>query len=83
MKDTKKANDPTCCPGCGVPFQQEDPETPGFIPPTVEIGKDTICRRCFTLVHYRQATKAALSDELVLEMIRKGNGTVGWSDPGS
>jgi|GEM_PF-5960855 len=71
MKDPKKANDPNCCPGCGVPFQQEDPETPGFIPPTVVIGKDTICRRCFRLVHYRQATKAALSDELVLGMIRK------------
>ena len=70
MKDTKEGNAPTCCPGCGVSFQKEDPEAPGFIPPTIEIGKDTICRRCFRLVHYRQATKAALSDDHVLRMIR-------------
>ena len=71
MKEPKEGKDQTRCPGCGVPFQQDDPEAPGFIPPTVEIVKDTICRRCFRLIHYRQATKAALSDDLVLRMIRK------------
>lgn len=71
MKEPETENDRTCCPGCGVRFQQEDPEAPGFIPPTVEIGESSICRRCFRLVHYRQATKASLTDDQVLRMIRQ------------
>jgi len=71
MKDPNAEKNRTVCPGCGARFQQVDPEAPGFIPAAVEIGENTICRRCFRLVHYRQATKASLSDDHVLRMIRK------------
>lgn len=70
MNDQRDYGKPAFCPGCGIPFQRENPDAPGFIPPSLEIEDGTICRRCFRLVHYRQATKAPLSDDQICRMIR-------------
>lgn len=45
------------CPGCGAPFQSDDPAGPGYVPGEVLERQDpgTICRRCFRLRHYGDA----------------------------
>ncbi|MFA0889925.1 MAG: GTPase [Synergistales bacterium] len=70
MNNPEENDGEAFCPGCGVQFQRENPDAPGFVPASLEIGNGTICRRCFRLVHYRQATKAPLSDDHVCRMIR-------------
>ncbi|HLT57767.1 MAG TPA: GTPase [Limnochordales bacterium] len=45
------------CPGCGVPFQSDDPEAYGYVPAEV-LARDEaalLCRRCFRLRHYGDA----------------------------
>ena len=71
MEETLDSRKRETCPGCGVAFQQADPEAPGFVPPEVELLENTVCRRCFRLIHYRQATKAPLSDEHVFGMVKE------------
>ncbi len=73
MTDSKDSA-PRNCPGCGIPFQQDKPESPGFVPASVAIDEQTICRRCFRLIHYRQATKAPLSDDIILGVLRQEMG---------
>ncbi len=59
------------CPGCGAFLQSDDPEAPGFVPEGLKPRQGMVCRRCFRLVHYRQATKAPLSDEQVFGILRR------------
>lgn len=62
---------PAVCPGCGAFLQSDDPEAPGFVPEGLKPRQGLVCRRCFRLVHYRQATKAPLSDEQVFGILRR------------
>jgi hypothetical protein len=74
MTDPNQKEKGIVCPGCGAPFQQDDPESPGFTPPGLEINDRTICRRCFRMTHYRQFTKAPLSDDHVFRMAKREMG---------
>ncbi|MGQ9778261.1 MAG: GTPase [Bacillota bacterium] len=40
------------CPGCGAPFQYEDPSRPGYLPPDLPPEEGLVCRRCYRLTHY-------------------------------
>lgn len=42
------------CPGCGAPFQSDEPDRAGFIPPEIDpAAPGVICRRCWRARHYR------------------------------
>lgn len=73
------------CPACGSPFQNDDPDMPGFLPSSAERKAGTICRRCFRLVHYGQVAKAPLNDEAVIAQLRpaslRASGIVLLVDP--
>lgn len=40
------------CPGCGAPFQRDDPSRPGYLPPDLPPEEGLVCRRCYRLTHY-------------------------------
>jgi len=71
MKFSQGNEPPEACPGCGAFLQSEDPDAPGFVPKALENREGKVCRRCFRLVHYRQATKASLSDEQVFGILER------------
>jgi len=62
---------PAICPGCGASLQSDDPEAPGFVPEGLKPRQGMVCRRCVRLGHYRQATKAPLSDEQIFGILRR------------
>lgn len=62
---------PRICPGCGVPLQCQDPEELGFTPPARFEKEDSLCQRCFRLVHYGQLVKAPLQDWQVWNLIEE------------
>ncbi len=70
------------CPGCGAPFQTEDPAEPGYVPREVlEKGeKGLICRRCFRLANYAEETPVDLRNGQYVEAVRSAvkNADVVW-----
>jgi ribosome biogenesis GTPase A len=64
------------CPGCGVPFQSEKEDQPGYVPPTVEEGEKVVCRRCFGLIHYGILSKAPLGDESLFRALKSASARV-------
>ncbi len=73
---------PRICPGCGAPFQTDNPAGPGYVPREVleKGGKDLICRRCFRLANYAEETPIDLRNERYVEAVRAAvkNADVVW-----
>ncbi|MCL4515304.1 MAG: 50S ribosome-binding GTPase [Firmicutes bacterium] len=73
---------PRICPGCGAPFQTDNPAGPGYVPREVlqKGGKDLICRRCFRLANYAEETPIDLRNERYVEAVRAAvkNAGVVW-----
>ncbi|XP_003224714.1 nitric oxide-associated protein 1 [Anolis carolinensis] len=58
------------CPGCGAELHCRDPALPGYLPSEKyrslkeeEAEEETVCQRCWLLVHHRQALKVEVSRE--------------------
>ncbi|NLY74656.1 MAG: hypothetical protein GX075_05065 [Firmicutes bacterium] len=56
------------CRGCGSVLQSADPEGPGFIPETVR-GKNSICQRCYQMIHYGKSGKVRLNPEQIEQKV--------------
>ncbi|MBL3572224.1 MAG: 50S ribosome-binding GTPase [Synergistaceae bacterium] len=58
------------CPACGTPFQTEEPDQPGYLPPPSRDREGAICQRCFKLVHYGKTTKPSLNDDALVRSLK-------------
>ena len=58
------------CRGCGSVMQSSNPGQPGFIPENVR-GKNTICQRCYQMIHYGKTGNVQLKPEQITSSIRK------------
>lgn len=61
----------THCPGCGAPFQSEQPGEPGFLPPEAAPRENPICRRCYKLKHYGKLESAGRGVRRIHDVVRK------------
>lgn len=61
----------THCPGCGAPFQSDQPGEPGFLPPEAKERENPICRRCYKLKHYGQLESYGRSSKRIRDTVQK------------
>lgn len=53
------------CPGCGVPLQNQDPDSPGYLPEC----DMKVCQRCFRLTHYNDALHQTVTTQDYMRML--------------
>jgi ribosome biogenesis GTPase YqeH len=57
------------CAGCGVTLQLEDPDKLGYVPPEAFQREPVICRRCFRIKHYNEASSVTLNQDDFLKLL--------------
>lgn len=59
------------CPGCGSPIQSSDPEAPGYVPASALRQEKVLCRRCFRMKHYNEASSVTLDPDDFLQILNQ------------
>lgn len=57
------------CSGCGVKLQSDEASKPGYVPSASRGREQVICRRCFRIKHYNEASSVAVDRDEFLRLL--------------
>jgi hypothetical protein len=63
------APETTRCEGCGVALQTLHADQPGYVPESALGKSPVICRRCFRIKHYNEASSVAVDQDEFLKLL--------------
>lgn len=60
---------PTRCEGCGIALQTANENKPGYVPEAALGKSPVICRRCFRIKHYSEASSITVDQDEFLKLL--------------
>jgi len=57
------------CAGCGVQLQLDDENKLGYAPPEAFLREPVVCRRCYRIKHYNEASSITLNQDDFLKLL--------------
>ncbi|BFH61373.1 MULTISPECIES: ribosome biogenesis GTPase YqeH [Paenibacillus] len=74
MKDPIEGQGVLKCSGCGIELQVSNPDLPGYVPEQSLGNNPVVCRRCFRIKNYNEASSVTVDQDEFLRLLSQIGG---------